>query len=395
LGERVGPGDGDDQGVGAGRGEHAPPGLAEVIAGLEAAHPIAARLDLALAGTRVEVASNAPRLIEALATYFGEHVAPVAAEPSGRSAPDAEVTRVVALEGAALPPLPGDFAWGERLPGKEPKERYLDLADGRVVDKVRTGMRFAMTWPCSRAPARHLALGPCLANQPQVVNFIGSRFIQARLWDGSLLVHAAAVAWGGRGLAIAGPSGRGKSTLALALMSCGADFVSNDRLLIREHDGGLRAEGIPKHPRINPGTALANPDLAGLLDPAERARYQALRPAALWEVERKLDARIDLCFGPGRFPMTAWLDAVAVLGWRRGSQQPTRVIEIDLAARPDLLPSIAKPPGVFFAPRPGMTRWPPQDADYAALLARTRVLEVTGGVDFAEAAARCRELAGA
>ncbi|MCU0802244.1 MAG: HPr kinase/phosphatase C-terminal domain-containing protein [Rhodobacteraceae bacterium] len=46
--------------------------------------------------------------------------------------------------------------------------------------------------------------------------------------DGTVLLHASAVAIDGRGLLITGAAGKGKSTLALALIGFGAVLVSDD-----------------------------------------------------------------------------------------------------------------------------------------------------------------------
>jgi HPr kinase/phosphorylase len=54
-------------------------------------------------------------------------------------------------------------------------------------------------------------------------------------------LHASCVAVGGRGLLILGPSGSGKSALALQLMAFGADLVADDRTQISLCDGQLRA----------------------------------------------------------------------------------------------------------------------------------------------------------
>jgi HPr kinase/phosphorylase len=43
------------------------------------------------------------------------------------------------------------------------------------------------------------------------------------------ILHASAVALGGRGLLILGPSGAGKSALALRMIALGADLVADDR----------------------------------------------------------------------------------------------------------------------------------------------------------------------
>jgi hypothetical protein len=50
--------------------------------------------------------------------------------------------------------------------------------------------------------------------------------------EGHLCLHASAVAADGRGVAIVGPSGRGKSTLAALLCASGARLISDDMLRI-------------------------------------------------------------------------------------------------------------------------------------------------------------------
>ena len=57
-----------------------------------------------------------------------------------------------------------------------------------------------------------------------------------------ILLHASAVAFGpDRGLAIIGPSGSGKSSLALALIAAGAQLLGDDRLHVFARDGALFA----------------------------------------------------------------------------------------------------------------------------------------------------------
>lgn len=51
------------------------------------------------------------------------------------------------------------------------------------------------------------------------------------------LVHASAVALGPSGALILGPSGSGKSALALSLMAFGAALVADDRVALAEADG--------------------------------------------------------------------------------------------------------------------------------------------------------------
>jgi hypothetical protein len=53
-------------------------------------------------------------------------------------------------------------------------------------------------------------------------------------------VHATSVAIGGRGVLITGPSGSGKSDLALRLIDRGAILISDDYTVVVAHDDRLR-----------------------------------------------------------------------------------------------------------------------------------------------------------
>ncbi len=63
------------------------------------------------------------------------------------------------------------------------------------------------------------------------------------------VVHATAVSAYGRALLICGPSGSGKSALALRLMALGAGLIADDRTLLRaQPDGPPLAERPPGLP---------------------------------------------------------------------------------------------------------------------------------------------------
>ncbi|BAK66152.1 HPr kinase/phosphorylase [Sphingobium sp. SYK-6] len=59
------------------------------------------------------------------------------------------------------------------------------------------------------------------------------------------VLHASSVAIGGQGLLIMGPSGSGKSDLALRLIDRGATLISDDYTQLRVQDGGLRLSAAP------------------------------------------------------------------------------------------------------------------------------------------------------
>lgn len=61
----------------------------------------------------------------------------------------------------------------------------------------------------------------------------------------SLLLQASAVAIGGRALAIEGPPGSGKSSLALALIDRGAQLIGDDGVTLTRKDGALIASPPP------------------------------------------------------------------------------------------------------------------------------------------------------
>jgi hypothetical protein len=63
--------------------------------------------------------------------------------------------------------------------------------------------------------------------------------------DGGVILHASAFSLGNKGVIVTGPKGAGKTTLLMyALQTTPADYVSNDRVLLR-WDDGPRIRGIP------------------------------------------------------------------------------------------------------------------------------------------------------
>jgi hypothetical protein len=251
----------------------------------------------------------------------------------------------------------------------------------------------------------------------------------------------------GEGLVIAGANGAGKSTLALWMMHCDKSvrFVSNDRLVFRSSAvvaptcapiaagapcssssspplpsssaaSSPRALcycwGVPKQPRINAGTALANPSLRhNILSTAEQRRFRALTEQDLWKVTTKFTAPIDKCFGPGRFVTSARVRALCILNWRPTSdssgdlagagaqdrktgEEATEgcgfaMTEVDLAQRRDLLPLVMKECKVLYKADPRDEPFARTEQDFLTALSGVRVYELTGQMDFEGATSRC------
>jgi HPr kinase/phosphorylase len=96
-----------------------------------------------------------------------------------------------------------------------------------------------------------------------------------------LLIHASCVAVGGQGLLILGPSGSGKSSLALQLMALGATLVADDRVILDLDEGVLLARC--------PGT------LSGLI---EARGVGVLKAAPLSQAPVRLAVDLAVARGP-------------------------------------------------------------------------------------------------
>ncbi|WP_020587847.1 HprK-related kinase B [Desulfobacter curvatus] len=323
---------------------------------------------LTLDDCTIEIKCSSEAFKKELTRYF----LPLLGTPHGRVK-----IHIQAIEGPG-PSLSCPLTPQKPGPGKTKiKEEWALLDTGRVVRKVNSGIIMVF------GGDQNLVAGPCLSYPNQVINFINNRFIEYKLNKGGLLGHAAAVFSNGLGIAVAGFSGMGKSTLALHLMNVGADFVSNDRLVMEKTGGHLVMSGVAKWPRINPGTALNNPSLCGVLTAQEQADFKKLPQEALWRLEHKYDVMIDQCYGPARFRLNAPLDRLVLLNWRLGAG-PMKSEEIKLAHHRPLLQAIMKDTGLFYLPAKGLPQNPSED-QYLDLLAPCRVLALSGGADFDQA----------
>lgn len=346
--------------------------IEHIATGFQERCPASDTLAVQFGECRVRVISNSLPLLTGLRRYYQNWIIDSGTERD---------LEVIALEGPVIDP--GLLQVKTPDPGKTRiKEEFREIPGGRVVRKRLTGMLFVF------GSGVNLALGPCEDNANQVINFINNRYLQWMLDRGCLLFHAAGVSRNQTGLALAGFAGRGKSTVTLRLIREGWCFVSNDRLLIRKEEKGNALYGVAKHPRVNPGTLLADPVLRTVLSEGDRRRYADLPSDRLWGVEHKHDVYLDEIFGKEKMTpsLKAPFSTLILLNWRRDGG-PARFHRVTLRERSDLMDTFIKSPGLFYQPNPDRPQPDFSETRYLELLHRTPVFEVTGGVDF-DAAAR-------
>lgn len=338
-------------------------------------------LDLALGGFTIRIRSNHKPLLQKLAAYFS-HVLP------GNSEPDIEV---VAVERDVISDSSFKFTDWAREPGKTGrKDAYFDVPGARLVHKVRTGMLFL------QSSTTRIAAGPCLQNDNQLINFINSQYMDWLQHNGWLICHASGMEVNGHAVGMAGLSGGGKSTLMLNLMEDDSvNYITNDRLFIRANDNAVIARGIPKLPRINPGTIVHNKRLHSLISQQRRDELLQLPKQELWHLEEKYDVHIEQVYGANRVTTEAALDAFVILNWQHNTAGKTAVTAVDINQRRELLAAVMKSPGPFYQHTDGNFHSDAAEFDeqsYLDALRGVTIYEVTGKVDFDIAGQRLAEI---
>ena len=263
-----------------------------------------------------------------------------------------------------------------RREGKRIKEAYYDNDDGRVVLKKRTGATLYI-----KDGERYL-VGNLVLHLNQLVNVLDEVFEEDFMDRGYLLFHASAVAdMEGRGILLVSASGAGKSTLALALVERGLRFLSNDRVLARFEDERVHLIGVPKKPRINPGTILSLSSLNHIISDEERSMYGALDKDELWQLEHKYDADVEEIFGEGTFTLEAMLSSIYILNWKLGHAGPklgiTALDEAVKMIRPQVL-------SLDLRRRQAAERLSEAESQLKSICTVAPVFNVTGGVNFSE-----------
>ncbi len=332
--------------------------------------------------------TNVPTVSTRLREYFAPYL-------SAGMVPDAPAVHLVqgepVYDAARLRDIP------RRVHGQGVKEAFYDGAGVRVVVKRRTGLTIYIAEP------DHFVVGDVAANFNQAVNTINTVFAKAMLRRGYIMLHASAVLGASGGVAFASPSGFGKSTVALMLVERRQRLVTNDRLFVRpaggrptRRDGPARGDGsaadrgedavemvgVPKRPRVNPGTLLRIKSLAPLMSDEERALYAPMTAEELWSVERKHDVDVDATYGPGTVRLRGLLRAVFLLRWSP-TDRGWNVRTLALAERTAALGQMLKTAGVYDpTPPPAAERQLVLDGVARAL----SVYEVQGRADVARLA---------
>lgn len=339
------------------------------------AHPLLPDyIDLDMGFCSCRICSNSPELLQRLSDYFASVVGNVA-EPT---------YTVTAIKSEPLD-LPDSFTDWKREPGKTGrKDSYIELDHARLIRKVRTGMVFYQSQDGG------VAIGPCLEHDNQVINFINNQFMTWLQQNDWLICHAACLVHQDRAFAVAGFSGGGKSTLMLEMLEQDdTAFLTNDRLFIKQTEKGVQATGIPKLPRINPGTIVHNKRLHRLLTKEKRQELLSLPQNELWELEQKFDADIEALYGAGKIQYQAPLQALLILNWSRDEQSDVELKRVNLRERSELLQAVMKSPGPFFQTAEGQFISDDHQSDeqaYLAILDKIAVYEATGGINFQQLA---------
>jgi HprK-related kinase B len=343
-------------------------------------------LQLALGEAPLQIRSNSMALLETLHRYF-EGLVNWAITPE--ALPHAQQIHVYQVVLPAESIQTAHWQDWHREAGKSGRKDAIIDGDleGRTVrllHKVKTGMLFLQP-AADNAQLAPCAFGPAETQASQVVNFILSQYLNHHLRHQWLLGHASALQIHSKGVAFAGLSGGGKSTLMLHLLAQGEHFISNDRLLIKlDPQDGLRMRGIPKQPRVNPGTLVHNPQLQGLLSPTQRQAFLDLPEETLRTLEQKHDVPVNRLYRPDCYQLEARLDKLIILNWQPTGEF-TRLSKVDLTNRRDLLPAIMKSPGPFYATDAQhflANGTVPQANAYLTLLQHCEVYELYGKIDF-------------
>ena len=281
----------------------------------------------------IEVGTNSLRLAGKLQSYFRDYLSASTERPDARlealvAQPEYDASRMKVWQSSSRP-------------NRQPKESFYDDGGVRRIFKNRTGVLISMS------ESETSIVGDLEEHSNQAINLICTLFGLSLARRGYPMLHASAIARvdDGAGFMFLGNSGSGKSSVALQFIEHGGyEFVSNDRVLLSVDGDHVEIVGLPKKPRVNPGTLLASNTLSRLVPPRRVRAYREMPSDVLWQLEEKTDVDVTRSFG-ARSQLRTWLARAYSLEWRRDEEglnetmmEPDAVMRAMRATRKDFGP---------------------------------------------------------
>lgn len=249
-----------------------------------------------IAGLSLHVESESP-----VARWVKEFLAPLDVQTTD------EITRswtVVVGENSGLMPRLADFLQRFRLKPTRVRLRHREVWQVSLNDCVSICFRPSqgMVWVIDRLTKRlNLVLSVRTEYPAREIALCLRSMIVAHLTDQNWhLFHAGAVEIDGKIHLVIGNGGAGKTSLITALMSKGARFIANERILLKFENGQVKCVPFPMEIAIGLGTAAQYPGLANFVRNPELMMSPTRRfsPAAIRNVDisewYKLDGKIQL-----------------------------------------------------------------------------------------------------
>lgn len=309
----------------------------------------------------IRISANSKKVVDTLNTYFKKW----------NAESETQVDHDISAFEVDVPDIKLDFK-DYITPGKSKvKESSVETEFGILIRKNRTGMHFIEN------EGKHYVFGPISSFTNQIINYAGALYMQHILDENTQLFHAAAVAKNNEGIVIAAPSGKGKSTTALKLLNEGLDFVSNDRVMLSKEKDNYVLHGVPKYPRVNPGTLLHNNKLKHLL--SNPTKYEKMSREELWQWEEKHDVFLEPIYGEGIYKLSAEAKALLIIDWGE-SKDSLKLEQINLQDHPSLLPEIMKLPALY-TPKALAAKLNFTERNYIDFIAELPVFRLHGNID--------------
>lgn len=194
------------------------------------------------------------------------------------------------------------------------KQSFYTLSTGTlVVYRKRSDIVYYLK------KKRYYAVGDLQSRMGELHNLVSFAYTQTLRSLGYIALHASAMSINGRGIGFAGTGGMGKTTAALTFLEMGFDYITNDRLLVKSsvvESGEVVVSGVPKWPRVNPGSLLTLPKLRTLVEKSKRKKYKKMSWDTLWAVEDKHDVHVPEIYGIKKLTMYATLDTLCIFTWK-------------------------------------------------------------------------------